>query len=138
MSGGGKPPDRLPTDFAGAVQVPVDKTTLLLPEATSLVKEKLKEYIRDLVDETVRIAKANGVNLASPVHVDQAARHLVTRPASRVNAILSSIGGLMTGAGIQYIPKMLETPRPSDQLIVFTLTMLMFGPAMMVVGASKR
>jgi hypothetical protein len=63
-----------------------------------LLKEKISDYIDDLIKESVRASKRSRSDTVSPVHVERASEYLVSSSGRRLYKHLGTIGGIILGA----------------------------------------
>lgn len=70
------------------------------PSAFEDLKEKINEYIIDLVNESVKIAVRYKADIVSKAHVEQASEYLVSSIRRKIFRHLGTVGGIFLGAAV--------------------------------------
>jgi len=70
------------------------------PAAVSMLKGKIEQFIVDLFDESIRIAKRRQADTVSWSHVKRASDNLVSLSRARAEDQLGTLGGTLLGAGV--------------------------------------
>lgn len=70
------------------------------PQAFSELKERVGEYVSDLVTESAKDAKRHQDDVVSKANVVRASEYLVSNSARRTSKIIGTIGGVFAGAGV--------------------------------------
>lgn len=63
-------------------------------------KEQVRAFVSDLLQEASLVARRGDAEAASAAHVRRAAGHIYTNRRRRKNEVLTSVGGLLGGAGL--------------------------------------
>lgn len=66
----------------------------------ALLKQRISEFTNDLVIEANKTSRRHGTDDISGVHVDSAAKYLVSTNAGRKVVYYGTIGGLLVGASL--------------------------------------
>lgn len=67
-------------------------------KAFNSLKKEIRNYIADLISESLRIARRNKSDNIDSAHVEQASAHLVSKKRSKINFMIGTFGGIMLGA----------------------------------------
>jgi len=94
----------------------------------SVLKEKISEYIAQLISESIRVAKRHQADTVSVAHVERANEYIVSSSSRRIFRHLGTVGGIFLGASLSNILSMTTTGQFSS---VGTLISVGFG----IVGA---
>lgn len=73
------------------------------PSAFSVLKEKISEYIVQLVSESIKVSKRHQADTASAAHVERASEYLVSSTSRRFFRHLGTVGGILLGASLSNI-----------------------------------
>jgi len=68
------------------------------PKGKEEAERQVNEFIRELLNESARIARHRAADEASPEHIAEAAAHIYAGSAGRLTQVLSTVGGIITGA----------------------------------------
>lgn len=98
------------------------------------LREKIADYIGELIVEAAKEARRHQVDIVSKVHVERASEYLVSSKAKRRSQIQNTFGGLLGGGGISGIVSLaLAGHLPLiATLILFLLTV--FGAVMLALS----
>jgi len=83
------------------------------PSAFSELKERISEYIVQLVSEAIKISKRHKADTVSAAHVERASEYLVTSTSRRFFRHLGTVGGILLGASLSNILAMTVAGRYS-------------------------
>jgi len=98
------PPDETAEAIiAEARQKVVEPPIPFSPNAFSLLREKVEEYIRQLVSESIRVSSRHKADLVSAAYVETASEYLVSSSARRFYRHIGTIGGILLGASVENI-----------------------------------
>ena len=96
------------------------------------------EYLGDLGQTAVRLARADRVTTVDAVHVERAAQVLITGSGPQyVATVLNSFGSLAAGAGVATVIDFISTSAETTQPVPVTVAGIILsvvGFAMMTVG----
>ena len=70
------------------------------PSAVSSLETSIRDYISELVLESIKSSKRDNVDVVSAKHVDRAHEYLVSSSQRRLFRHLGTVGGIILGAGL--------------------------------------
>lgn len=73
------------------------------PPAFVTLKGKVAQYVRDLINESVKVSKRHQADTVSAAHVDRASEYLVSSTFKRLYRHLGTVGGILLGAALSNI-----------------------------------
>lgn len=79
------------------------------PSAFAALKEKIAEYIVNLVTESIKISRRHQADTVSANHVQRATEYLISVTSRRFFRHLGTLGGLLLGASLSNILSMAGT-----------------------------
>jgi len=141
ISGPGAP---LPANLAVAAQRIDDalnhnpnEPMTLSSQAKTTLEVLHAEYLGDLGQEAVRLARAGQLSTVDKRHVTQAADRLGGDPSGVFSAVANSIGGLFAGAGLAGAYSVVFTPgRHSTGEVAATLALSVVGFILLAAGVT--
>jgi hypothetical protein len=105
------------------------------PQAYDLLRRRVAEYIDELVDEAIRVAKRRpSSDVVSTADVNRASEHLGTRPRSRRGQIIGSVGSLLLGAALGNALQIAGQAQTTPESALLTFGVGAVGAAMTVFG----
>jgi len=79
------------------------------PKAFEALKEKVADYVRNLVAESMKMAKRHDADTISPMYVEDANRLLISSAGRRWFRHLGTVGGVLLGAALSNLLAMTTT-----------------------------
>jgi len=76
------------------------------PQSFSTLKEKISEYIAQLVSESLKVSKRHQADTVSGAHVERASEYLIASSTRRFFRHLGTVGGVLLGASLSSILSM--------------------------------
>ena len=76
------------------------------PSAFAALKEKIAEYVVNLVTESIKISRRHQADTVSANHVQRATEYLVSVTSRRFFRHLGTVGGILLGASLSNILSM--------------------------------
>jgi hypothetical protein len=73
------------------------------PHAFATLKNKVGEYVTELVNESVKVSQRHQADTVSAAHVERASEYLVTSTSRRFYRHIGTIGGVLLGAALSNI-----------------------------------
>ncbi len=70
------------------------------PQAFDALKNKIAQYVNELVNESVKVSKRHRADTISAAHVERASEYLVSSTAKRFFRHLGTVGGILLGASL--------------------------------------
>jgi len=70
------------------------------PNALRALKDRVTEYIADLINESAREAKRQQLDTISETHVERAGEYIVSKSGRRFFRHLGTLGGILLGASL--------------------------------------
>ncbi len=136
--------DRQPQNDNQEFEVRIDQglgqtiQTEFLPPAIDTLKEKIKEYIENLVNESVKISKRHLSITVSPAHVDRAAEYLVSPTSRRFFRHLGTVGGIILGASLSNILSMVGNDKFTSLGVLVSVALIIAGASMITLHIGKE
>ncbi len=84
-------------------QLQVTNSSPFSPPAFSIIKEKISQYVIELINESIKVSKRHRADTVSAAHVELASEYLVTSTARRFYRHLGTVGGILLGAALSNI-----------------------------------
>jgi hypothetical protein len=76
------------------------------PQSFTVLKEKISEYIAQLVSESIKVSKRHQADTISAAHVERASEYLIASSSRRFFRHLGTVGGVLFGASLSSILSM--------------------------------
>jgi hypothetical protein len=105
--------------------------------AFSSLKDKISEYIDDLVTESVKVSKRHRADTVSSAHVAHASDYLVASNSRRVFRHLGTVGGILLGAALSNILTMTLDNKYSSLGIVVSVSLAVAGTFLVALHIAK-
>jgi hypothetical protein len=86
--------------------------------AFGLLKVKISQYIIELVNESIRVAKRYQADTVSAAHVERANEYLITSTSRRMYKHLGTVGGILLGASVSNILAMITAGQYSAKATI--------------------
>jgi len=102
------------------------------------VKEKIAQYITELISESARIAKRHSADTVSSSHVEQASDNLVSSSGKKLFRHLGTIGGILMGAGVSNILAMTTSNQFSTLSVSVTSALSIVGAFLIALHIAKE
>ena len=71
--------------------------------AFKALKERIGQYVIELVNESVKVSKRHRADTVSSAHVERASEYLVSSTSGRIYRHLGTVGGILMGAALSNI-----------------------------------
>jgi hypothetical protein len=107
------------------------------PMAFSRLKDRISEYISELISESLKVAKRRQADTVSASHVDIAAGYLVSGSRRKFFRHLGTIGGIFLGAAISSLLGMAGSQQFTSQAVVITSVLGVLGAFMVALHIGK-
>jgi hypothetical protein len=130
----------------GAVETAVQVATTNLatvdhspfsPPAFDVLKQKVAEYVRSLVTESMKMARRHDADTISPTYVEDANRLLVSSSGRRWFRHLGTVGGILLGAALSNLLAMTTAEKYSALAILVTTGLGILGAFMIALHIAK-
>jgi hypothetical protein len=108
------------------------------PAAFETVKEKITQYIADLIFESAKIAKRHSADTVSSSHVEQASNNLVSSSSKKLYRHFGTIGGILLGAGVSNILAMTTSNQFSTLSVSVTSALSIMGAFLIALYIAKE
>lgn len=76
------------------------------PPAFITLKAKIGQYVRELVNESIKVSIRHQADTVSAAHVGRASEYLVTNTSCRIYRHVGIVGGVLLGAALSHILEM--------------------------------
>jgi histone H3/H4 len=91
------------------------------------LKEKISEYVVQLITESVKVARRRDSETVSPTHIEQASQYLVSSTSRKLYRHIGTVGGILLGvAGSNFLSMITSN--------IFTLNGVVVTVAFTLVG----
>ena len=114
----------------------IDQTTFS-PSAFATLKDKIREYIENLVNESVKISRRHQADTVSSAHVQRAAEYLVAITSRRFLRHLGTVGGIILGASLSNILSMVGNDSFTSLGVLVSVALLIAGASMITLHIGK-
>ena len=105
------------------------------PQAYDLLKRRIAEYIGELVDESIRVARRRpSSDVVSTADVTRASEHLGVGSRSRRYQTIGTVGGILFGGGFGNALQLSSQPQITPEAVWLTFAAGAIGAVMMAVG----
>ena len=103
----------------------------------SFLREKIAEFIKILVNESIRIFKIQRSDTVSASHVERAVENLMLSSARRFYRHLGTVGGILLGASLSNFLAMAQATQYSLYWILISAVLGIFGAFMIALHIAK-
>jgi hypothetical protein len=107
------------------------------PQAFSLLKEKISEYILELVSESINVSKRHQADMVSCSHVQHAWEYLISNTKQRFFKHIGTIGGIILGASSSNILSMYSGVQYTSEGTFNLVVMSIIGAILVTLHMSK-
>ncbi len=107
------------------------------PNAFELLKNKIAEYIDDLISESVGVSKRLRSDTVVPAHVERASEYLVASTGRRLYKHLGTFGGILLGAVLSNMLAMTNTGQYSGLSTLMVIALGMVGAFLIALHIAK-
>jgi histone H3/H4 len=114
----------------------IDQTTFS-PSAFATLKDKIGEYIENLVNESVKVSKRHRADTVSSAHVQRAAEYLVAITSRRFFRHLGTVGGIILGASLSNILSMVGNNSLTSLGVLVSVALVIVGASMITLHIGK-
>lgn len=105
---------------------------LFSPEGFQRLKQRIEEFIAELVLESIRVSRRQQSDSVSPAYVDRAAEHLASGKSAMWRRLIGGMGGLLSGVGLSTSGAMVQQNLYSTRGVLLSLVCIVLGlPAFM-------
>ncbi len=107
------------------------------PNAFSVLRSKIAEYIADLIRESIKVSKRHQSDTVSAAHVERASEYLVSSTARKLFRHVGTVGGIFLGAGISNMLTMTVAGQYSPLGILVSAGLGIVGAFMIALHIAK-
>jgi histone H3/H4 len=107
------------------------------PSAFSKLSETIAQYISELIDESVKCMKRDGVQTIAVKHVKKANEYLVSSTSRRKSRFLGTIGGTCFGIALTTFVAMAQIHKYDEYGTVVSLLFGLIGTAAIIYDSVK-
>lgn len=79
------------------------------PSAFTILKANISAYVKELINESIKVSKRHRADTVSAAHVERAAEYLVSSTYRKFYRHLGTVGGIILGAALSNIVSMTLT-----------------------------
>jgi len=105
--------------------------------ACNILKTKIEQYIKDLINESVKVSKRHQADIVSVAHVKQASDFLVSSTSRRIYRHLGTVGGVLLGATLSNILTMTLSSQYTGGGTILSITLGIIGAFMIALQIAK-
>ena len=105
--------------------------------AKDLLRRKRRKYIIQLISDSTKFAKRQGVDEVSAIHVEQASINLTHNTSRRFFKHIGTLGGILLGASLSALLAMISTNRYSPASILIPAGVGIIGAFMIAFHIAK-
>jgi hypothetical protein len=113
------------------------ESTPFSPNAYSILRMKISEYISNLVDESIKVSKRHQADTVSSAHVRRASEYLVSSTSRQLFRHLGTVGGILLGASISAILTMVTEGRFTSFSIIASVLFGIIGAFLIALQIAK-
>lgn len=106
-------------------------------EAFKYLKTQISQNIKELVDESIKIAKRHHSDTVSISHVDRASDNLGFSAKRKILIHLGTIGGILLGAALSAFVSMWMVGQYAERGVIFSVIAGIIGAVLITVQMSK-
>ena len=115
----------------------IDQTTFS-SSAFITLKDKIGEYIENLINESVKTSQRHQADTVSSKHVEHAAEYLVAITSRRFFRHLGTVGGIILGASLSNILSMVGNDSFTSLGVLVSIVFLIAGVFMITLHFGKE
>lgn len=104
----------------------------------SEAEDQIRTFVDDLAAEAGRIAYRVGAEEASVPHVQRAAAHLYGSSRRRRNDVLTSVGGVVSGAGVSGAVSAALASPVTPWILIVAIVASLIGAVVLTVGLTSK
>ena len=108
------------------------------PSAFAALKEKIAEYVVNLVTESIKISRRHQADTVSANHVQRATEYLVSVTSRRFFRHLGTVGGILLGASLSNILSMAGTGSYTSIGVVLSASLGITGAFLIALHIGKE
>lgn len=107
------------------------------PAAFTRLKDKISEYIVQLVSESIKISKRHQADTVSAAHVERAGEYLISSTTRRLFRHVGTMGGVLLGAALSNFLSMATTDVYTPRGIFISAGLAIAGSFMVALHFGK-
>jgi histone H3/H4 len=115
----------------------IDQTTFS-PSAFVILKDKIGEYIENLINESIKTSRRHQADTVSSKHVEHAAEYLVALTSRKFFRHIGTIGGIVAGASSSNILSMVGSNSFTSLGVLVSVVFLVAGVFMITLHIGKE
>lgn len=108
------------------------------PTAFDLLKAKIAQHVRELVNESVKVSKRHRADTVSAAHVERASEYLVSSTSRRIYRHLGTVGGILLGAALSNILAMTLAAQYTGGGTILSATLGIVGAFVIALHIAKE
>jgi len=105
--------------------------------AFAVLRDKISQYIAELVTESTRVAKRHKADTISAAHVNQASDYLIASSSRKFFRHLGTVGGILLGAALGNTLSMVSGGKFESVNVTVTLGLGIVGAFLMAIHIAK-
>jgi len=106
--------------------------------AFDVLKEKISQFITELVNESIKISKRFRSDTISAAHVERACEYLLISSSRRIFRHIGTIGGILLGASISNILSMATAEKYTTWGTLLSVGFCVLGSFMIAIHIAKE
>lgn len=108
------------------------------PSAFRTLKDKIAQYVSELVSESTKISKRHQADTVSSTHVEKASEYLILSSSRRIYRHLGTLGGIFLGAAVSHLLAMNLAEKYTDFGTITTVGLGIAGAFMVALHIAKE
>ncbi len=107
------------------------------PDAFKFLKEQVLQHIRELVNESIRIAKRYRSDTVSTAHIERASEYLIYSVRRKIIRHVGTLGGIFLGSASSVFVSMWMNNQYTEKGVLFSAVLGIVGSVMITLHMSK-
>lgn len=107
------------------------------PSGFNTLKEKISEYIVNLISESIKVSRRHQADTVSSNHVQRATEYLVSVTSRRFFRHLGTVGGILLGASLSNILSMAGTNQYTTLGVILSASLGITGAFLIALHIGK-
>ena len=105
--------------------------------AKDVLRRKIRDYISQLISDSIKLSKRERADTVSAIHVEQASSNMKYYPTKRFFRHLGILGGIPLGACLSTLMTMISSDRYSAAAVFISAVLGIIGAFMVALHIAK-
>jgi len=106
--------------------------------AFARLKERVSQYIGELVDESIKAARHHGADAVSAAHVDRASEQLAASLSRRLFRLFGVVGGVFFGTALSNLLQLMNATQIEPRQAVVTFIFGVLGAVLVMIQVLRN